>query len=95
MPPVTRACTWPRALELAQLPPAGAGQAAVRRLAVPEVANPWQRLARAAGGGGSGGGGAVPLPDAWSGEGLEVPEERNMHFFVRSMAELHGCHGNE
>ena len=42
------------------------------------------------GGGVAEGGGAA---EAWS--DLEIPEERDMHFFVRSMAELRGCYGNE
>ena len=59
-----------------------------RRLAVPEVADPWQKLPDAAAERGAGG-----AADRW--RGLTVPDDRDTHFFVRSMAELHGCYGNE
>eukprot|EP00966_Prymnesium_polylepis_P195818 4538561-Prymnesium_polylepis.1 len=90
VPPATRTCTWPRTLdtvrELNAAPAeAGAAQACARRLAVPEVARPWQRLPKQTADAAK----AAPATDAWN--DLTVPEERDMHFFVRSMAELHGC----
>ena len=89
VPPATRSCSWPRTLDIPQLPSGvaydraeGKRQAlSPQRLAVPEVSTPWERLPSSS------------SADAW--RGLVVPEERDMHFFVRSMAELHGCYGNE
>ena len=81
VPPSTRSCSWPRTLDLdPELPNWSRAAPAPRIMEVPAVADPWQPIPAA-------------QPDAW--QGLRVPEERDTHFFVRSMAELHGCYGNE
>ena len=98
VPHPTRACTWPRTLDLPQ--PVAADQVVIppSRVEVPEVAGPWQQLGspammRARHGDAEGVAEAAGPGDAW--HGLVVPEERDTHFFVRSMAELQGCYGNE
>ena len=103
VPRATRACSWPRSLNIPDVLRAKGDSKSTaaespdhprgpRRLAVTEVVNPWQRLAPlspacddAAG--------RSHEHDPW--HGLVVPAERDTHFFIRSMADLRGCFGNE
>jgi len=83
IPRSSRSCTWPRSLEVVKAVEAtGAPWPQPRCLAVPAVADPWQKLPVGS-----------ASEDCW--RGLTVPEERDTHFFLHSMADLQGCYGNE